>query len=97
MLAQQSSQHQIQDQAEETVVSAENKVDSLIEHRQLLTRHLITTLIALNEVNKELENLLLLKIGRDLKEIPCTLLYSVMQFESTMNRDERESMSLSKV
>ena len=96
MLAQQSSQHQIQDQAEETV-RAENKVDSLIEHRQLLTRHLITTLIALNEVNKELENLLLLKIGRDLKEIPCTLLYSVMQFESTMNRDERESMSLSKV
>ena len=96
MLAQQSSQHQIQDQAEETV-RAENKVDSLIEHRQLLTRHLITTLIALNEVNKELENLLLLKIGRDLKEIPCTLLYSVMQFESTMNRDERESMSFSKV
>ena len=63
MLAQQSSQHQIQDQAEETV-RAENKVDSLIEHRQLLTRHLITTLIALNEVNKELENLLLLKTGR---------------------------------
>ena len=61
MLAQQSSQHQIQDQAEETVVRAENKVDSLIEHRQLLTRHLITTLIALNEVNKELENVLLSK------------------------------------
>ena len=63
MLAQQS-QHQIQDKAEETVTYSENKVDSLIEHRQLLTRHLITTLIALNEVNKELENLLLLKTGR---------------------------------
>ena len=34
-----------------------------MEHRQLLTRHLITTLIALNEVNKELENQLLLKTG----------------------------------